>query len=418
MARTDAIVLGAGIVGTSVALQLARRSRSVALIDRRGVGEETSYGNAGVIGEAGVFPPAFPRDPLEVVRAALKLSPQVNYHFSFLPKAAPWLFALRAHSTLMRLEENARIMQPLMARALTEHEVLVRESGAERYLGRGGWISVYRSEGTFRALDRELALCRELGVTVRILDADGARALEPSLEPVFSRAVHWPDAGAVSNPLALTRAYAARFTALGGIVLKGDARSLHRSDGRWRVETEDGPVDSPNAVVALGPWAGAVLQPLGIRLPLLGKRGYHRHFRPQGNAALTRPVLDVGGGFVLAPMEQGIRLTTGAEFADRDAAPTPVQLARVQPLARQLFPLGHPVGDKPWVGSRPCLPDSRPVIGPAPGKPGLWFCIGHGHFGLTLGSVSGRLLAEMMTGETPFTDPRPFSAERFSRVHT
>ena len=413
MARTDVMVLGAGIVGTSTALQLAKRGLSVALVDRGGPGEETSYGNAGVIGGAGVYPMAFPNDFRALLRIALKRSPLANYHLSFLPKVAPWLLAFRAASKPEKLVETARIMRPLLARALGEHEVLLRESGAERYLHKDGWIAIYRSDRGFAALEPELELGATLGVRALKLDGEAARALEPSLNPVFRHAIHWPDIASVTDPLAVTRAYAARLAALGGVVVKGDARSLHRADGTWRVETGEGPVDAGQAVIALGPWAPDVLEPLGIRLPLAVKRGYHRHFRPRGNAGLTRPVVDPENGYALAPMEQGIRLTTGAEFADRDAPPTPVQLERVTPAAEKLFPLGEPVEEKPWLGSRPCFADSRPVVGRAPGRPDLWLCYGHGHYGLTLGPITGRLIAEMMTGATPVMDPAPFSAERF-----
>jgi D-amino-acid dehydrogenase len=165
--------------------------------------------------------------------------------------------------------------------------------------------------------------------------------------------------------------------------------------------------------VALGPWGADVLEPLGIDLPLEVKRGYHRHFKPDGNKGLNRPVLDAEVGYAVVPMEQGLRLTTGAEFAARDAKPTPVQFDRLMPQARALFPLGEPIEAEPWMGRRPCFPDSKPVIGPAPGQSGLWLDYGHAHWGLTLGPVSGRLLAEMITGEVPFTDPAPYSAERF-----
>jgi D-amino-acid dehydrogenase len=413
MARTDVMVLGAGIVGTSAALQLARRGLSVVLVDRREPGEETSYGNAGVIGGAGVYPPAFPNDLREFLRIALKRSPLANYHLGFLPKIAPWLFAFRAASKPAKLLETARIMRPLLARSLAEHEILLRESGAERYLHKDGWISIYRSDRALAALQPELDLGETLGVKARKLGPEAARSLEPSLNPVFRHAIHWPDIASVSDPLAVTRAYAARFAALGGVVVKGDARSLHRANGAWRVETGEGPVDSGQAVIALGPWAPDVLGPLGIRLPLAVKRGYHRHFRPRGNAGLTRPVVDPENGYALAPMEQGIRLTTGAEFADRDAPPTPVQLERVTPVAQNLFPLGEPVEPTPWLGRRPCFADSRPVVGRAPGQAGLWLCYGHGHYGLTLGPITGRLIAEMMIGTTPVMDPTPFSAERF-----
>jgi len=247
------------------------------------------------------------------------------------------------------------------------------------------------------------------------MDADDARVLEPALAPVFRHAIFWEDAASVTNPLALTRAYAARFAALGGVTVTGDARSLHRVGTRWRVDTVQGPIDAEAVVVTLGPWAPDLLGPLGIRLPLAVKRGYHRHFGARGNASLARPVVDADNGYCLAPMEQGIRITTGAEFAARDAAPTPVQLSRLLPAARDLFPLGNAVEDEPWMGARPCFADSRPVIGRGPGQPGLWLAYGHAHWGLTLGPVTGRLIAEMMTGVIPFCDPAPYGAERFAR---
>jgi len=167
-------------------------------------------------------------------------------------------------------------------------------------------------------------------------------------------------------------------------------------------------------VIALGPWASDLLRRLGIVLPLAVKRGYHRHFHAQGNAGLARPVLDADVGYLITPMEQGIRITTGAEFAARDAQPSPVQFDRIMPRARELFPLGERADDRTWMGSRPCLPDSRPVIGRAPKLSGLWLAVGHAHWGLTLGPATGRLVAEMMAGETPFCDPTPYRAERFN----
>jgi D-amino-acid dehydrogenase len=309
-----------------------------------------------------------------------------------------------------------RAMRPMFARAIAEHEALMGEAGATRYLRHTGWLKLYRGDRSFAATARERALAAEFGMPQRVLDADETRTLEPSLAPVFRHAVFWEQAASVSNPLAVTRAYAARFAALGGIAVNGNALSLHRSGTRWRVEAEQGPIDADAAVVALGPWAPDLLGPLGLRLPLAVKRGYHRHFGARGNAGLTRPVLDADNGYCLAPMEQGIRVTTGAEFAPRDAAPTPVQLDRVMPAATALFPLGEPVEATPWLGARPCFADSRPVIGPAPGLAGLWLAYGHGHSGLTLGPATGRLIAEMMTGAMPFCDPAPYAAERFGRA--
>jgi D-amino-acid dehydrogenase len=415
MARTDVVVLGAGIVGTSIALHLVKRGLAVALLDRQAPGQGTSYGNAGVIEGNTLLPHPFPERMGAVLRVGLKRATDANYHLSFLPKIAPWLWAYRKNSTIERRTLFANHMRPLFAASLAEHEALMLEAGATRYLKREGWLKVYRSSKTFEATARERALADEFGLPHATLDRDAALALEPALAPAFAHGIHWPKAASVTNPLALTQAYVARFTTLGGVVLTGDARKLHRADGRWRIETAAGPLDAREAVVALGPWAPDLLEALGIKLPLAVKRGYHQHFHARGNAGLTRPVVDADLGYCVAPMEQGLRLTTGAEFADRDAPPTPVQLDRLLPAARVLFPLGAPVEAQPWMGSRPCFADSLPVIGRAPAHGDLWLALGHAHWGLTLGPATGRLLADMMTGATPFCDPTPYGAERFAR---
>ncbi len=415
LAHTDIIVLGAGVVGTSVALHLAKRGMAVALIDRQGPGEGTSYGNAGIIEGNTVFPPAFPSKLVELLRIALKRSPIANYHVAYLPRIVPWLLAFRAASRPGPLLETAQLMRPLMARAVSEHEALAAEAGAERHFSRRGWLKLYRTEAAVAALTPELEIAARFGIANVLLDRDAALALEPALNGVFRHAVHWTGAVSIDNPLALTQAYAARFAELGGLMLTGDARTLHRAEPYWRVDTASGPIDARDVVIALGPWAADIVAPLGIKLPFAVKRGYHRHYRPHGNARLSRPVLDTENGYVLAPMEQGIRITTGVEFAARDARPTPVQFDRLLPAARELFPLGEPVEVKPWLGARPCFPDSRPVIGRAPRQRGLWLAYGHAHWGLTLGPVTGRLIAEMMTGTTPFCDPKPYGAERFMR---
>lgn len=415
MARTDAIVLGAGMVGVSAAVHLAKRGLSVALVDRRAPGEETSYGNAGIIEGNTYFPYPFPTAISALLKIAFKQAPEANYHLSYLPKLAPWLFAYLRHSTADAMLDFAQTMRPLFAASIAEHETLMREAGSERYLRTNGWLKIYRTTAAFDAAKPDLDAIAAAGLAFEPLDLNGSLALEPGLSPVFERSIFWPQAASVSNPLAVTRSYAELFKSLGGVSLSGDARTLHRSDGRWRVDTSEGPVDAATAVVALGPWAQDVLEPLNINLPLEVKRGYHLHFGAEGNKGLNRPVLDAEVGYAVVPMEQGLRLTTGAEFASRNAKPTPVQFDRVLPKARALFPLGKPLESEPWMGRRPCFPDSKPVIGPAPGQPGLWLDYGHAHWGLTLGPVSGRLLAEMITGEVPFTDPAPYSAARFAR---
>ncbi len=412
MVRTDVLVLGAGIVGTSAALHLVKSGVSVVLVDRRAPGEETSYGNAGIIESNTFFPYPLPK-PDRLLAIALKQATEANYHLSHLPRLAPWLLAYAAASTPEAMADFGHKMRPLFSRASIEHEALMKEAGAERFLRKNGWLKVYRTAAGFEKAKKDLDLIAKEGITFEVRDRESCLALEPALSPVFRNGVFWSSASSVSSPLGVTRAYAERFVSLGGTILQGDAMKLHRSGHYWRVDTDEGPVDASQAVVALGPWAPDLLERMDIRLPLQVKRGYHLHFRPRGNAGLSRPVLDPEVGYVVAPMEQGLRLTTGAEFAARDAAPTPVQFERLMPRARELFPLGDAIEPQPWLGSRPCFPDSMPVIGQAPGQLGLWLDYGHAHWGLTLGPVSGRLLSEMMSGKTPFTDPTPYAAERF-----
>src|SRR3954454_18698621 len=202
MARSDVIVLGAGIVGTSLALHLAKRGVAVALVDRQGPGEGTSYGNAGVLEGNTLFPHPFPPGVGALLRVALKQATEANYHLSFLPRIAPWLLAYRANSTIERRTSFAEDMRPLFAHALSEHEAMIAEAGASRYLRKAGWLKVYRSEATLAATGRERELAKHYDIPHQVLDRTGTLALEPALGPVFQGAVFWPAAASITNPLA------------------------------------------------------------------------------------------------------------------------------------------------------------------------------------------------------------------------
>jgi D-amino-acid dehydrogenase len=415
MIRADVIVLGAGIAGVSAALHLQQRGRAVALIDRRGPGEETSYGNAGLIQREGVVPYAFPRDPVLIAKYALNLLPEANLHWAALPGLAPWLFRYWRASTPERVAATARAMRPLVERCIVEHEALLAPAGVEGLVHRTGYLRVYRSaEALAAALAKDTADREAYGVNFQALDRAAVSGLEPHLRGgAIAGGVLMPDPASVADPGAVVTAYAALFGKRGGSILRGEARTLAETGGGWQVQTANDVAVAPEAVIALGPWADDLFRVLGYRFPLGVKRGYHRHFQAQGNATLNRPVLDAEHGYVLAPMTAGIRLTTGVEFAPRDAPPTPVQLDRALPAAQEIFPLGRPADGRTWLGRRPCLPDMLPIVGPAPRHRGLWLDFGHHHLGFTLGPVTGRLVAEMMTGETPFTDPTPYRADRF-----
>jgi D-amino-acid dehydrogenase len=409
--KFDSVVLGGGIVGVSVALQLQRRGLAVALVDRRAPGSETSHGNGGLIQREGVYPYAFPRDFATLLRYARNRSTDVRYHPAAMPELLPFLFRYWHHSRADRHAAIARAYSTLIEHCVTEHRALIDAAGAQALLRTNGWMKVFRSE---RAMEATLADARrwqrEYGVHHDALDAQALRAAEPALSHILVGGVRYTDSDSVSDPNGLVTAYAKLFETLGGRVLTGDAATLEPS---WRVMTQDGPVQAQTAVIAMGPWSGDLTARLGYDLPLAVKRGYHMHYAAMDGATLNQPVLDAEAGFLITPMVRGIRLTTGVELGLRDAPKTPVQLEAVEPLARGIFPLGARLDAEPWLGRRPCTPDMMPIIGPAPKHEGLWFAFGHAHHGLTLGPITGRLIAEMMTGAPTVVDPRPFRVERF-----
>jgi D-amino-acid dehydrogenase len=410
----DALVLGAGIVGVCVALHLQKRGRSTVLVDRRGPAEETSFGNAGLIQREGVYPYGFPHDFGALARYSLNRTIDAHYHPSAIPRLAPFLWRYWMHSRPARHAAIARSYAKLIEHCISEHDALAAEAGAQGLLKRNGWMKLFRSERERDARLEEAARWhREFGLNHRALSAKELQALEPQLAPGLLGALHWTDPVSVTDPQGLALAYLALFERLGGRFVQGNALSLAEEGKGWTLESSEGEIFSEKAVVALGPWADVLTRALGYDLPLAVKRGYHMHYRPAGRAVLNHPVLDTERGYFLAPMLRGIRLTTGAEFAMRDAIRTPVQLGRAEPIARELFPLAERLDTEPWMGARPCTPDMMPVIGAAPRHRNLWFAFGHAHHGLTLGPVTGRLIAEMMTGETPFVDPAPYRAERF-----
>jgi D-amino-acid dehydrogenase len=412
--KADVVVLGAGMVGISAAIALQKRGRSVVLLDRRGPAEEASYGNAGIIQREAIEPYLFPREWNKILKYAFNRLPEAHLHWRALPSIGPWLYRYWRNSTAETKKRGAAGMLPIISRSVAEHEELMAASGMMGLMRRTGYMRIYRTAGELDKARADSRLQLELyGVPFEELDEAGVRAKEPHLQMNIAGGIFLPQPVSVSDPGALGQGYASYFQSLGGHLLEGDAGTLEGAAEGWRVTTASGVVEARDAVVALGHASARLLAKFGYRVPLGVKRGYHKHFHMRGNSGISRPIVDSERGYAMAPMTKGLRITTGAEFADAEAPPTPIQLEKVVPFARELFPLDGPAEVEPWLGRRPCLPDMLPVIGKAPRHKGLWLDFGHQHLGFTLGPVSGRLLADMMTGEPPFTDPAPYRVERF-----
>jgi D-amino-acid dehydrogenase len=401
------------MVGVATGLHLQRRGWSVVIVDRNQPGRETSYGNAGFIHSESVRPYPMPRDLSTLWAIAMGRTNDVHYNIASLPRHVGPLLRYWWHSEPERHRRISRSYASIIAQGLGEHDLLIREAGADNIVQRRGYHGFHRTQASLdrAALVAEM-LAAEYGVQSQIIAPEQLAAIEPGLNATGAGAIHWRDTWTVSNPGGLVAAYADLFTRSGGTFVNGDATTLApAAGGGWAVDTDQGRITAEDAIVALGPWSPELLRRFGYRFPMVRKRGYHRHFT--GGTRLSLPLQDPAFGYVVAPMAKGLRLTTGAELTGASKSARPVQLERAEQAVRELIDLGTAVEAEPWSGVRPCMPDMLPVIGQAPKHRNLWMNFGHGHQGFTLGPVTGRLLSEMMSGEQPSIDSSAFHPARY-----
>ncbi|MFS8048961.1 NAD(P)/FAD-dependent oxidoreductase [Rhizobium sp. BR 314] len=393
---TDTLVLGAGMVGVSTALALQESGHQVVLLDRKAPGRETSYGNAGFIQTEAVEPYPFPRSLREILSVVFKRGNDVDWRMRDIPQLAWPLWRYFSQSAPAPYASTVAAYSKLILRASEDHARFIGPAGADDLIVRQGWRAVYRTQAKFEAAAaRAERLKQSFGVPSNIYGADELSADEPALRRRLAGGVHWTSPWTCRNPGELVARYAALFVARGGTLISADAMSLQQSGAGWRVQSEDGALVAQNAVVALGPWSPALLKTFGYRIPMVFKRGYHRHFAGKDGPRIS--TLDIENSTVIAPMNRGWRVLTGAHMAPPGAAPAARQIRRSVDAAHELFALGEPIEDTPWSGYRPCMPDMLPVAGPSRHK-GLWFHFGHGHQGFTLGPTTAFLLAEQMNG--------------------
>ncbi len=412
--KADVVVLGAGIVGISAALHLQERGRDVAVVEReREAGTGTSYGNAGLIERSSIYPYAFPRDLLTIARYAMNSSTDAHYHPSALPGLAPFMIRYYFNSSPAGVARIARDARPLIEHSLIEHERLIAAAGATGLMRKVGWIKAFRTSKSFDKGRRDAARLRGYDLDIEELDPAALAEREPHLGEGLIGALHFHDPGAISDPGGLVQSYNALFQSRGGRFLQGDATTLEQDVAGLAGEDARRLARGPRGRSGARPLVGPRLQGAGLPPALRHQARLPSAFRLEGQCGAEPSGARLRRRLPPGPDGQRHPPHDGSRVRPPRSPPTPVQLARALPTARSLYPLADPVEDKPWMGSRPCLPDMLPIIGRAPKHDGIWFDFGHQHHGLTLGPVSGRLLAEQMTGEQPFTDPAPYRMERF-----
>jgi D-amino-acid dehydrogenase len=400
------------MVGVSTAIALRDRGWDVALVDRKAPGQETSFGNAGIIQAEAVEPYAMPRDLRSLFDIALGRTNDVHYTFRELPFHLAALARYWWYSETTRHRAISVAWASLIARATDTHGALIERAGADNLIRKAGFRVLYRDKADFDEGIRDAERVRSTyDVPFAILSASEMAAAEPALKDPGVGGIHWLKSWTASNPGNLVASYADLFARSGGRFILGNAESLARKGAGWAVQTNDGLLEAEDVVLALGPWSADLLTRFGHRFTMVRKRGYHAHYSSPN--ALQAPLMDTEYGYVLAPMTLGTRITTGAHLARRKVPAAHNQLERAEIAARQLLDLGERVEKEPWHGTRPCMPDMLPVIGPSQHEKGLWLNFGHGHQGFTLGPATADLLVSMMAGETPAIDMTPFRPERY-----
>ena len=407
-------VLGGGMIGVCCALELLQRGADVTLIDRRSPGQETSYGNAGIVTRSSLVPFNNPGIWAHLPRLLTNRTASLRYDFPFLLRNLGWTFRFLCRARAKPFEETVKALDALIRYSEREHRRLVKEANVSQRLRDSGWLFLYRS---FRGYAQS-ALAREVfdrfGIRTETLDPCDLRDLEPALKPIFAKALWVRDAYSIDDPGALVGDYAKMFVDHGGRISKREIRQVRKEDRVWAILDSNGNAARFNRiVVALGPWSKDFLNSMDVKVPMLFERGYHQHFDEVGNERLGRPVCDVSGGYVLTPTERGLRLTTGIELNSCDAPANFSQLNQAVTSAREAIAMGRGSPAPPWLGRRPTLPDSRPMIGELPSHKGLWLAFGHQHIGFSTGPGTARILADQMTGRSPPIDPTPFRPERF-----
>jgi D-amino-acid dehydrogenase len=394
MTKTVAVI-GAGIVGACIAYALVKRGARVVLIDRGEPGSGCSYGNLGAISESSIAPLAMPGilstlpSMLTDRDSPLSLSP------AYLPRALPWLWRFLCAARPDTVKASADKLHDLYRGSCAAHIELAREIGVLDLLLRNGHLFLYPDEAARAKDDATWALRTSHGQHLEYLDRAGIEHLESGLPARYQSAVHIPDHATVLDPFRYVQAVVRAFVARGGELLRADVRTVTPSDGRWTVMTDGKPLQCDEAVIAAGVWAPGLLRTLGVKLRLESQRGYHVQF-PGRSSLISRTVVLADKKVFLAPMVDGLRIGGTVEIAGIDAPPSGHRAAILERLAREVFPDLAGVEAQHWMGHRPCMPDSVPVVGPAPGRTGLWLAVGHGHLGLTGSVNTARRLADAL----------------------
>jgi len=408
-------VIGAGIVGVAAAVWLQRDGHDVILIDRKGPAEGASHGNGGVLASASIVPVSVPGMALKAPRMLLDPDGPLFLKWGYLPKLLPWLWQYRANATAAKVRSRAAAMAPIIGDSLADHQALAAGTGAERWIVPSDYLYLYRNRAQYDSDTLVWSLRKEFGFPWEVLEGEAIRRYDPCFGPEIDCAAVLSNHGRISDPGLYVKALAAHLERAGGRLLIGEVTDIARADGCVTgVHVGGETVACDAAVLTAGAWSGPLARALGLTVPLESERGYHLELW-EPNLMLRAPVMIAAGKFVATPMEGRIRLAGIVEFGGLDAPPSRAAFRLLERNIRRAIPSLSWKRTVEWMGHRPAMVDSTPMIGPVPGIRGAYLGFGHDHVGLTGGPKTGRILAQLVAGKTPNIDLAPYSVNRFHR---
>lgn len=409
----DVVIVGGGLIGLATALALQDSYKTVALIDPGIDRIRASYGNAGVIGRASIFPMANPAIWPKLLRYARGADPGLKIRYQDVKALSAWLPRFLFNATLASYQKTAAALNPLVAEAYDTHIALAAHVGATDLIKKNGWMRVYRNQAAFDGSQTERRVLARHEIAVEVLQDAAIYELEPSLRHRFSHALLFPDTATVNTPGRLVQHYLQTFLAQGGTLIAGRATEVMQKNDGVQVACENGLINASYAVLAAGAWSGELARRLGYKIPLIGERGYHRHFSLTQGSVLNRPIYDAAAAYVMSPMDEGVRILTGVELAQPDSPVNYAQMTAAVAEAQKSLPLELSDDTTVWMGSRPSTPDGLPVIGFPAKHDRIVFAFGHGHIGMSTAPITGKLVSNLILQQPVSVPIGPFSPNRF-----
>jgi len=408
------LVIGAGIVGVAIALRLQQESRAVVLIDREGVAAQASRGNAGALAFSDILPLASPGILRKAPRWLLDPLGPLTIRPSYLPHIAPWLVRFWRASLSDRVRASTSAQAAMMDLSAVETPLMFAAAGASDMLHGDGVLHLYESEAELAASQPGWQARADHGIAFTHLRGPEAIAeFQPGLSPSLVAATFVPGWMTVGDPQVVTETLARHFEQRGGRIRHADAAALSTGTDGVAVQLRDGrSIVARRVIVAAGAWSHRLARTLGERIPLETERGYNTTL-PVDAFALKRQLTFGGHGFVVTPLDCGVRVGGAVELAGLDAPPNYARAATMLAKAKRFMPGLRTEGGTQWMGLRPSLPDSLPAIGPAAADARVVYAFGHGHLGLTQAAATARLVADILADRPPPLDLLPFCPQRF-----